>query len=161
MKTLESLRTRLVTADDEAFLRYLYACGRADELERAGFSSEQRDMFCAMQFHARNRHYATHHADAEDSLLLIGESMIGRELIDRSGAQCCLVDIALLPAYQNRGIGSARLRQLIERSERDAQTVLLHVDRSSRAQHLYTRHGFTVVADDGVYLQMVRSATAD
>ena len=104
---------------------------------------------------------ATHHADAEDSLILFDGAPIGRELIDRSGAQCCLVDIALLPAYQNRGIGSARLRQLIEHSERAAQTVVLHVDRSSRAQHLYTRHGFTVVADDGVYLQMVRSATAD
>lgn len=114
-----------------------------------------------MQFRARHQHYAIHHADAEDVLILFDGAPIGRELIDRSGAQCCLVDIALLPAYQNRGIGSARLRKLIEHSERDAQTVVLHVDRSSRAQHLYTRHGFTVVADDGVYLQMVRSATAD
>lgn len=58
---------------------------------------------------------------------------------------------------QNRGIGSAVLRALLERCDREGAVVRLNVLQRSPARRLYERHGFTVETEDEVDVFMVRA----
>ncbi|MGW7547167.1 N-acetyltransferase family protein [Streptomyces sp. NPDC054770] len=62
----------------------------------------------------------------------------------------------LAPHAQGGGIGSAVLRELLERCDRDGVTVRLNVLRGSAARRLYERHGFLVETEDPVDVFMVR-----
>jgi len=62
--------------------------------------------------------------------------------------------IMLLPAYQNRGIGSTVVRDLMAKAvERDA-AVFLSVLRTNHARHLYERLGFVTTHQDEIRYQM-------
>lgn len=151
-------RVRPALPEDHEFLTELYASTRADELDQAGFPNEQRAAFCRMQFSFQQRHYQQHFAHAEVSIFELADQAIGRELIARTADQLTLVDIALLPAYRNQGIGSDRLRLLIAQSAVLACPIRLHVLQGSAAQALYARHGFVVVQAEGAHWLMERSA---
>lgn len=54
------------------------------------------------------------------------------------------------------GIGTAVLRGLLERCDRDGTRVRLNVLQGSPARRLYERHGFTVETEDAVDVFMTR-----
>ncbi|MEU5951279.1 GNAT family N-acetyltransferase [Streptomyces sp. NPDC047525] len=60
------------------------------------------------------------------------------------------------PALQGRGLGSAVLRGLLDRTDADGDLVRLNVLQGSAAQRLYERHGFSVEHEDPVDVFMVR-----
>jgi GNAT superfamily N-acetyltransferase len=62
----------------------------------------------------------------------------------------------LAPGIQGRGLGSAVLRTLLDRTDADGVLVRLNVLRGSVARRLYERHGFTVEVQDPVDIYMVR-----
>jgi GNAT superfamily N-acetyltransferase len=62
----------------------------------------------------------------------------------------------LAPHLQGGGVGTAVLRDLLERCDRDGVPVRLNVLRGSPARRLYERHGFTLESEDPVDVFMVR-----
>ena len=62
----------------------------------------------------------------------------------------------LAPDVQGRGLGSAVLRTLLDRTDADGLLVRLNVLQGSAARRLYERHGFTVAVQDPVDIHMVR-----
>jgi ribosomal protein S18 acetylase RimI-like enzyme len=62
----------------------------------------------------------------------------------------------LAPGIQGRGLGSAVLRALLDRSDAAGQAVRLHVLQGSAARRLYERHGFTVEGQDPIDVHMAR-----
>ncbi|MFD8541906.1 GNAT family N-acetyltransferase [Streptomyces rubrogriseus] len=60
------------------------------------------------------------------------------------------------PRVQGAGIGTAVLRELLERCDREGTVVRLNVLRGSPARRLYERHGFAVTSEDPVDVFMVR-----
>ncbi|MBL1087941.1 MULTISPECIES: GNAT family N-acetyltransferase [Streptomyces] len=62
----------------------------------------------------------------------------------------------LAPGVQGRGLGSAVLRTLLERTDADGVPVRLNVLQGSAARRLYERHGFTMEAQDPIDVYMVR-----
>ncbi|MFE9766187.1 GNAT family N-acetyltransferase [Streptomyces sp. NPDC005808] len=65
----------------------------------------------------------------------------------------------LAPRLQGRGLGSAILSTLLDRTDAEGATVRLNVLRGSAAQRLYERHGFTVETQNPVDVFMVRPPT--
>ncbi|MEU4552997.1 N-acetylglutamate synthase-like GNAT family acetyltransferase [Micromonospora violae] len=63
----------------------------------------------------------------------------------------------LAPRCQGSGIGTAVLRELLERCDRDGTLVRLNVLRGSPARRLYERHGFALDSEDPVDVFMVRT----
>lgn len=160
MQTAPAISLRPATSDDLAFLAELYATTRADELELAGFPHDQRAAFCQMQFKGQQFHYQTHFSDAEDRILLRDGAAIGRELIARTETKIFLVDIALLPAHRNWGIGTARVRALIAESEQLKRPISLHAEKMTRAHLLYQREGFVITGEEGAHWKMARTPLA-
>ncbi|WP_409234414.1 GNAT family N-acetyltransferase [Streptomyces sp. PA5.6] len=64
----------------------------------------------------------------------------------------------LSPRVQGRGLGSAVLGALLERTDAEGATVRLNVLQGSAARRLYERHGFAVETEDPVDVFMVRAA---
>ncbi|MET9353837.1 GNAT family N-acetyltransferase [Streptomyces sp. NPDC006617] len=64
----------------------------------------------------------------------------------------------LAPQVQGGGLGTAVLRELLERCDREGTVVRLNVLRGSPARRLYERHGFAVESEDPVDVFMVRPA---
>ncbi|MEU8181589.1 GNAT family N-acetyltransferase [Micromonospora sp. NPDC049047] len=63
----------------------------------------------------------------------------------------------LVPQLQGSGIGTAVLRELLDRCDSDGTLVRLNVLRGSPARRLYERHGFTLDTEDPVDVFMVRT----
>lgn len=109
-----------------------------------------------MQFDAQRRHYSAHYRHAAHDLVLVDGEPAGRMYVARDEDEILLVDVALLPEYRGRGLGSALLTALLAEADEAGKTVSLHVEHRNPARRLYERLGFVTVADDGMYLRLER-----
>ena len=151
----EQVILRPIAPQDDSFLYQVYACTRADEMALVKWSEEQITDFLWMQFNAQRQHYLQYFPKAEYSLICLEDHQpIGRIIIDRSGDEILLMDIALLPVYRNAGIGTRLVRDIQDEAQAKELPVHLHVEAFNRAVHLYERLGFTITGKDGIYLKM-------
>jgi ribosomal protein S18 acetylase RimI-like enzyme len=156
-----SVTLRFSTPDDQEFLFAVYASTRDEELSLWGWDENQKRAFLEMQFRAQSQQYGLCYPQADSSVILLDDNPVGRLLIDRSGPDITLVDVALLPEYRNRSIGTTLIRSLLDEAAGAQKNVALHVLRGSAAARLYERLGFTKVDEDAVYLEMKRTPGQD
>jgi GNAT superfamily N-acetyltransferase len=145
---------RAVTPDDQEFLFAVYTSTRDEELSLWGWDENQKRAFLEMQFRAQSQQYGLCYPQADSSVILVDDQPVGRLLIDRTGSDIMLVDIALLPGYRNRSIGTTLIQSLLQEATGAQKNVALHVLRGSAAARLYERLGFTMVSEDGMYFEM-------
>lgn len=146
---------RSVTDADEEFLLSIYAGTRADELGQAAWEPGQQEAFVKWQFDLQRREYGVRFPDAEYYVIMIDDSRAGRIWIGQDEQQIRLLDIAILPEFQNRGAGTILLRWLIDESKR-AGKVLRHMVfvLNNDAHRFYERLGFVVIEEFGAYKHM-------
>lgn len=144
---------RPVTANDEEFLRQLYASTRAQELSILDLDDNQKQAFIDMQFNAQSQQYRMSYPVAANCIVVRDDHPVGRMIVDR-GDEITLVDIALLPEHRGQGIGSELIRELLDEAGGTGKPVRLHVLRNNPAARLYERLGFSINNDDGVYFEM-------
>jgi ribosomal protein S18 acetylase RimI-like enzyme len=145
-----SLTLRTASPADEAFLIAVHASTR-QELALVPWSKAQKDAFVRQQFDAQAFHYRTHFPDAHDHIVELEGRAVGRLYVARSEREIRVLDIALLPQFRGRGIGSALLRDLLADGAESGRTVSLHVEPSNPALRLYERLGFELVETRGLY----------
>ncbi len=151
----EQIILRCILPEDNSFLFQVYASTRADEMALVTWSEEQKTDFLHMQFNAQRQHYLSYFPQAEYSLICREDNRpIGRMIIDRSGDEILLMDIALLPEYRNAGIGMHLMRDIQNEASAKGLPVRLHVEIFNRALRLYERLGFAKIGENGVYLKM-------
>lgn len=139
---------------DRAFLCRLYASTREQELAVTGWDEGQKREFLQMQFEAQHSHYRKYFSNADFMVILAGEQPVGRYYLNRREREIRVIDIALLPEWRNRGLGSMLMRDLLQQARRDGSPVRLHVEKFNPALRLYERLGFRAREDLGVYLRM-------
>ncbi|WP_409342788.1 GNAT family N-acetyltransferase [Paenibacillus sp. MBLB4367] len=127
---------------DEAFLFNLYAETRANEMSAWGWGAAEAEPFLRMQFTVQQQSYRLQYPGAEHRLLLLQGNPAGQYRVFNGKDVIVLVDIALMPEYRNRGIGTELLRGLQERARKERKTVRLSVEQSNPASKLYQRLGF-------------------
>src|SRR5262245_42113925 len=110
------LALRPVHDADENFLLKVYASTRAEELAQVEWQPGQQEAFVKWQFELQRREYEARFPDAEYDVILIDNQPAGRIWIGRDDRQIRLLDIALLPDFQNRGAGTVLLRRLMDES---------------------------------------------
>jgi ribosomal protein S18 acetylase RimI-like enzyme len=142
--------------NDLAFLRRLYETLRADELASIEWPEVVRRAFLDSQFAFQHHHFTTHFERAEFLVLEHYRDPVGRLYLLRESPRWLIIDIALLPEWQGRGIGGTLLRQL-QQDAQDARTqgLALHVRLDNpRAQALYARLGFRHESVEGMHQLM-------
>jgi ribosomal protein S18 acetylase RimI-like enzyme len=142
------------TPSDEVFLTALYASTRADELAASGWPEEFQKVFCAQQFAAQTAHYQSYYSAADFSIIVQKGRSLGRLIVLRTSETLRIVDISLLPQARGKGIGSLLMRSLLSEARAAGKSVCLNVEKRNRAQRLYERLGFKMMADDGFSLHM-------
>jgi ribosomal protein S18 acetylase RimI-like enzyme len=150
----ESITLRDVTDGDEAFLRQVYASTRAAEMALVDWPESVKDAFVRQQFDAQRSWYRQTMPDATYQVILLGGRPVGRLYLDRRPDETCLVDIAILPAFQHRGAGSWLLDRILGEAAARRASVSLHVEINNPARTWYLRRGFAVDAEEGAYLRM-------
>jgi GNAT superfamily N-acetyltransferase len=154
-----ALRPR--TEDDLGFLRELYAATREEELRPVAWSARQKREFLDQQFAAQHTHYLQHYPQALWWVVTCDGQPVGRMYVCRTARDLRIMEVSLLEAHRNRGVGSALMRGLIEQAERDAIACSLHVEPFNPALRMYARLGFVRVAVRGVYWFMERRASVE
>lgn len=148
---------RPIEPGDEPFLREVYYSTRYDELRVVNWSMAEREMFLRMQFDAQHAYYQQHYPDASFSIILEQGQPAGRLYLHRGPSEYRIIDIALLPAFQGKGIGTGLLAGILIEAASQAKPVTIHVERFNPAQRLYLRLGFQVLEEGPVYLLLQKN----
>ncbi|SEN29514.1 GNAT family N-acetyltransferase [Lihuaxuella thermophila] len=90
-----------------------------------------------------------------DQIVVIGNQDAGIFAVDESDSEICLRHIEILPAYQNRGVGTALIQQILSRAEQRRLPVKLTVLKMNPARHLYQRLGFRLDGETDLKYRMI------
>jgi len=153
MTTTLAFALRPALPADVDFEHLLYASTR-DDLRPLG--PEVFDGLVGMQFRAQSMSIRLDHPQAERKIVVVDDSPAGRLIVDESGEQIQVIDMALLPEYRGQGIGTSLLRGVLAHADRMGRAILLHVEKQSRAVRLYERLGFLISGETGLYFEMSR-----
>jgi len=149
-----AITLRPIVPDDRSFLLAVYASTREPELAAVEWDAAQKAAFVRMQFDAQHAYYQAHYGSATFDIILVGGQRAGRLYVAREDDEIRIVDIAILPACCNRGIGTTLLRGLQSEAAAAGKPLRIHVEKFNPALRLYERLGFRPIEDQGVYLFM-------
>lgn len=146
---------RRVQPKDDSFLLEVYASTRADELAQVDWSDEQKHQFISWQYALQRREYDARFPSADYNLILVDDVPAGRVWVGRKEDEIRLLDIALLPQFQNLGVGTLLVRRLIDIASRDG-VPLRHMVfvLNNNGRSFYERLGFVVIKELGAYNHM-------
>lgn len=146
---------RPVTASDDEFLLSIYASTREDELAQAEWAEGQKEMFLRWQFDLQRREYDARFPDAAYHIIVVDQQPAGRIWVGSDDEQIRLLDIALLPEFQNRGVGTALLQKLKSHAGNSGKALRHMVFvLNNNAERFYERLGFKRIEDFGAYKHM-------
>lgn len=151
-----SITFRPITDEDLDFLYNVYASTRLEELESTGWPAEEIEKFLHSQFTYQHIEYTSKYKNAEFDIISINGIPAGRLYVDRRENEIRIMDIALLPDFRRKGIGTTIMSDLIAESEEKQVILSLHVEQYNPAMGLYERLGFKAISQQGVYYLMVR-----
>lgn len=145
---------------DRPLLLEVYAAARADELAQVPWSDEQKAAFVEQQFTAQDADYKTRRPDADFLVIDWNGQPVGRlyraMLDEPTGPALQVIDIALLPEWRGKGIGTKLLRDILAEADAAGVPVTIHVEQFNPARRLYERLGFVEVGAGEVYVLMER-----
>ncbi len=150
----QAITFKAISSKDMAFLSSLYATTRWQEVLQAPWSHQQRVDFLQQQFDAQHTHYQSHYPNAEYLLIVKNNERIGRIYLDRDETSICLIDIALLPAFNKKGIGTRILKLVLNEAQNSHKKVVIHVEKYNPAYQWYIKHEFVQIEDKGVHQYM-------
>ena len=100
------------------------------------------------QFEAQTRHYRKYFANADFLVVLLGNEPVGRLCVYRGADEFRVIDVAILPAFRNRGIGSKLLSDVQNEARLAGKPVRVCVETFGPL-NFYERLGFRKVAEVG------------
>ncbi|MDB6037740.1 MAG: GCN5-related N-acetyltransferase [Verrucomicrobiales bacterium] len=150
----ENVQLRTATDHDLDLLFKIYASTREEELKLAPWDQNQLAQFLTMQFNAQHRFYRQTFPNATFDIVVSDRTDCGRMYVHRAVDEIRIIDIALLPRYQNVGIGSFLISRILNEANGSQRVVRIHVEKTNRALRLYERLGFGRIEDEQIYWLM-------
>jgi ribosomal protein S18 acetylase RimI-like enzyme len=148
------LTLRPARTDDQEFLYRLFYSVYSEKLQLVPLSAEEKKMLLELMYQGFVRHYDLLASASDDRLVLLDNESIGRMILLQTREEIRLADLAILPQYRGRGIGSALISQLQTESMMSKRPVRLQVGRFDRALTLYKRLGFHKIDAIGPHLHL-------
>lgn len=143
-----SITLRPATQDDAEFLFALLRAALGPYVEETYGPWDEDDQ--------RARFFASDPTGTHEIVEADGRR-IGCLDVRRLDDQVKLNRVFLLPEYQNRGIGSRLISDVLAEADTAGLPVRLRVFKVNPAQRLYRRLGFAVTDDTGTHLVMERT----
>ena len=109
-----------------------------------------------LQYSAKMAQYQTQYPNLQQRIAYFQKKASGYIMWSLENDELVVVDIAVLTAYQRKGIATELLQQCIKTANQNKKPVRLTVTRDNPAISLYLRMGFTIVSSNHVHHQMQR-----
>ena len=107
-----------------------------------------------MQYTAQKEYYLAAYPGAEHTIILLGNVPVGRMIVQRGERDILFVDLAILPEYRNRGVGSRLILERIREADDAGGVLVFHALKTNRAINLYLRLGCAITGDAGMYYRI-------
>jgi ribosomal protein S18 acetylase RimI-like enzyme len=148
------IKLRLFSEEDIPFLKKVYFSTRQEELKQVtAWNEDMKNVFLTQQFNAQHDYYQKNYKSAEFFVIEYEKKAIGRLYYDEgfeNGIR--IIDIAILPDFQKKGIGTDILKGVFERARAIEHNITIHVESFNPAMNLYKRLGFQKISEtNGVY----------
>jgi ribosomal protein S18 acetylase RimI-like enzyme len=152
---MSTLAVRPALPQDEIFLYELYSAVRGPEFDLAPISATQKEHLIRMQFHGQMSAYTQNYPNSCYHIVLLDSKPVGRLWVAPGEREFHLVDIAVHPSVQNKGIGTV----LVQRLQQEATRARLPITSCSLRFNLgslrfHKRLGFTILREDEMYSYM-------
>jgi GNAT superfamily N-acetyltransferase len=147
-----NITLRSVASDDYDFLVEVYGSTRAEELALVPWTAEQQQAFVRSQFAAQQDHYTKKYPAASHDIIMADNRPVGRLYVARLDQEIRIVDITLLPAERNDGIGSYLIKQLLDEANRSGKKTRIYVEEFNPSLRLFERLGFSPSEQHGIHL---------
>ena len=152
------LERRPAVADDESFLRELYATTRPD---LDGWEDAARERFLDFQLDGQRRGWESAFPGSTDELLLLDGRPAGRLWVAWLPKECVMVDMILLPESRRRGAGTQIVGEVIAEAERRGVPVRVTVARTNAPSLAFlSRLDFVEIGGDEVHVRLERPVNA-
>ena len=99
----------------------------------------------------QKRNFAENFKPEKAKIIVFGEKEIGYWEVSEKETETVLISIRLLPEYQNRGIGTEIIKDLLSDSRKPVRLQVLKVNP---AQKLYKRIGFEIFDETDTHFLM-------
>lgn len=153
--TNKLLALRPIQDKDQPILLKIYGSTRQEELKQVTvWSEEQKQAFLTQQFNAQHTYYQKNYVGADFYVIQQNNVPIGRLYIqeDFQEKEIRIIDIALLPNWQNKGLGKGILEDILQKATEINRPVTIHVESFNPAMNLYKKLGFKKISEtNGVY----------
>lgn len=145
------IQLRQAVAEDKSFLWELHIASMRQYVEATyGWDANDQEA----RFHAGFQ-------PANLWIIEVDGDAVGMWETDRLVDPWFLIRIVVLPAYQNKGIGSLLIKALLADADSQEQQVILQVLKVNPARSLYERLGFLTYEETTTHFKMLRKPSSD
>jgi ribosomal protein S18 acetylase RimI-like enzyme len=149
---MSTLAVRPALPQDEIFLYELYAAVRGPEFALAPITPTQREHLIRMQFRGQMSTYTQMYPNSCYHIVLLDGKPIGRLWVAPGDGEFHLVDIAVHPSLQSKGIGTVLIQRLQQEAAKARLPIRCCVFRFNPGSlRFHQRLGFTIVREDQMY----------
>lgn len=141
-------------AQDQAFLKVLFASTRERELAALHAHPEMEKLFVSHQFLIQHKAYRQAFPKASFLIIEHSQRAIGRLYYDETATNLHIIDISLLPQFRGQGVGAHILTQVLQKAKRGNKSVHLQVRKDNPALRLYQRLGFQAKDEENLNVKM-------
>ena len=139
------IKLRNATKKDYSFLYTLHKATMGEYVEKTWGWDEK----------FQQTHFIKYFDPESLQIVVAATTDIGCVSVTEKGGHVFLHKIEILPAYQNRGVGTVLIRNIVEQAENENKPVFLQVMKiNERAKALYERLGFSVYGETATHYQM-------
>jgi ribosomal protein S18 acetylase RimI-like enzyme len=140
---------RAAVPDDDTFLRHLHATAHCAAFSSLALEPEAHAALLGLQFDSRRAQYRARYPGAVDEIVVVDGERVGRCWTSETHRELRLMDLAVLPERQRRGVAGSVLDRLLERARAARLAVRLSVwSENAPALALYRGHGFSETISD-------------
>jgi len=152
---MSTIAVRPAVALDEIFLYELYSAVRGPEFALAPITPTQREHLIRMQFQASMSAYAAMFPNSCYHVVLLDGKPVGRLWVAPGDGEFHLVDIAIHPSLQSKGIGTVLVQRLQQEAARLRLPIRCEVFRFNPGSlRFHQKLGFTVLRADEMHYYM-------
>jgi GNAT superfamily N-acetyltransferase len=152
---MSTLAVRPALPQDEIFLYELYSAVRGPEFAHAPLNATQKEHLIRLQFRGQMSSYTQMYPNSCYHIVLLDSKPIGRLWVAPGEHAFHLVDIAVHPSLQSKGIGTVLVQRVQEEAKQRGHGITSTIFRFNPGSlRFHKRLGFNIVREDEMYFYM-------